>query len=81
MYSLWKVYDNHTNALMQDFYTGVLEGSSYSAALRNAKRRLIGNPTTAFPSKWAGFVLLGSSHAEPFPHTMSLLHEELPDAK
>jgi len=59
MYSLWKVFDKHTNRLMQDFYEHVLNGETYSSSLREAKLNMIKNPATAFPSKWAGFVLMG----------------------
>jgi CHAT domain-containing protein len=59
MYSLWKVFDKHTNKLMQEFYEHVLDGETFSSAMREAKLSMIRNPTTAFPGKWAGFILMG----------------------
>jgi len=57
--SLWKVFDEHTSQLMIEFYKGVVAGKSYSAALREAKLKMMQNPNTAFPASWAGFVLIG----------------------
>jgi CHAT domain-containing protein/Flp pilus assembly protein TadD len=61
VYSLWKVLDRQTNALMQEFYGGVLNGKRISQALREAKLTMINDRATAFPLVWAGFVLLGDS--------------------
>jgi len=58
--SLWKVFDQHTSQLMIEFYKGIVAGKSYSAALREAKLKMIQNPNTAFPASWAGFVLIGA---------------------
>jgi CHAT domain-containing protein len=70
--SLWKVYDTHSNILMQYFYDNVLARESYAGALRAAKLRLIGEPATAFPMKWAGFVLVGAPlHPSPHPRLTS----------
>lgn len=57
--SLWKVYDEHTSRLMVEFYREIAAGKSYSAALREAKLKMIANPETAAPQSWAGFVLIG----------------------
>lgn len=57
--SLWKVYDEHTSRLMVEFYRQIAAGKSYSAALREAKLKMIANPETAGPQSWAGFVLIG----------------------
>ena len=57
--SLWKVFDEHTSQLMIEFYTQIVAGKSYSAALREAKLRLIENENTAFPTSWSSFVLIG----------------------
>jgi CHAT domain-containing protein len=81
LFSLWKVYDKHTNALMQTFYSDVLDGSSYASALRKAKLELISNPATAFPSKWAAFVLLGSQPLDHQTAAMGSLDDKLPHAK
>ena len=59
IFSLWKVYDNQTNELMTNFYKQVLEGETFSSALRKSKLQMIADPSTAFPSKWSGFVLVG----------------------
>jgi len=57
--SLWKVYDQHTSLLMVEMYRQIAAGKSYSAALREAKLKMIANPETAAPQSWAGFVLIG----------------------
>jgi CHAT domain-containing protein len=57
--SLWKVYDKSTSILMKNFYKYVLEGESYSSALRKAKLEMISDPRTASPVNWSGFVLIG----------------------
>jgi CHAT domain-containing protein len=57
--SLWKVYDQHTSLLMVDMYRQIAAGKSYSAALREAKLKMIANSETAWPQSWAGFVLIG----------------------
>lgn len=57
--SLWKVPDKSTYELMTNFYTNVLTEPDYSIALRKAKLKMISNKSTAFPSNWAGFVLIG----------------------
>jgi CHAT domain-containing protein len=59
IFSLWKVYDKQTNELMTEFYDHVLEGETFSSALRKSKLRLIADRSTAFPSKWSGFILVG----------------------
>jgi len=57
--SLWKVYDEHTSRLMVEFYREIAAGKTYSAALREAKLKMIADPATAAPQSWAGFVLMG----------------------
>jgi CHAT domain-containing protein len=59
IFSLWKVYDKQTNDLMIEFYRHVLAGNSFSSSLRKAKLKMIANRSTAFPSKWSGFILMG----------------------
>jgi CHAT domain-containing protein len=59
MYSLWPVGDRQTAALMRAFYSVLLDGGTYAGGLRAAKLKLLSNSSTAFPSKWAGFVLVG----------------------
>lgn len=57
--SLWKVLDKNTSRFMVSFYKNILDGQSYSASLRSAKLDMIDDAATAFPSNWAGFVLIG----------------------
>ena len=59
LFSLWKVGDKNTYELMVNFYADIIEGQTYSKALRNAKLKLIKNEATAFPANWAGFTLVG----------------------
>ncbi len=59
IFSLWKVYDKQTNELMVDFYEQLLEGETFSSALRKSKLQMIADRSTAFPSKWSGFILVG----------------------
>jgi CHAT domain-containing protein/predicted negative regulator of RcsB-dependent stress response len=58
-YSLWKVSDRYTSLLMRKFYSRVLKGERYSAALRHAELEMIADRGTAFPLAWAGFVIAG----------------------
>ncbi len=60
IYSLWNITDRNTRDFMRGFYSSVLEGNSYSAALRKQKLRMISNPATAIPSIWAPYVLVGN---------------------
>jgi CHAT domain-containing protein len=59
LFSLWKVNDEYTSELMIDFYESYFETQSYSAALRQAKLKMLENPITANPRYWAAFVLIG----------------------
>jgi CHAT domain-containing protein len=59
LYSLWKVGDKNTQELMVRFYTHILNGYTYTGALRKAKLTLMNNDKTAFPKFWSGFTLLG----------------------
>ena len=56
MMSLWKVPDEETNILMQNFYQHYLSGKSAHQSLRLAQEQLI--KTGKSPYYWAGFVLL-----------------------
>jgi CHAT domain-containing protein/tetratricopeptide (TPR) repeat protein len=58
MYALWPVGDRQTASLMKVFYEGLLRGETFAHSLREAKLQLIRERSTAFPSKWAGFVLM-----------------------
>ncbi len=59
--SLWTVSDESTSKLMVDFYGDILktETPDYSQSLREAKLKLMNNPTFARPYYWAPFVLIG----------------------
>jgi CHAT domain-containing protein len=57
--SLWQVADKSTADLMVEFYRNVLNGESFSAALRNAKLALIKAGKYAYPLEWSPFVLVG----------------------
>jgi len=59
VYSLWRVGDESTQKLMTAFYSALCKGKSYAESLQSAKLDLIRDPATAFPSKWAAFVLVG----------------------
>ncbi|MDX2194853.1 MAG: CHAT domain-containing tetratricopeptide repeat protein [Cytophagales bacterium] len=59
--SLWSVSDASTSQLMIDFYDNILKNKNigYAGGLRNAKLKLIQNPTYSQPYYWAPFVLVG----------------------
>ena len=59
MVSLWKVSDQSATDLMPEFYRRVLEGESYSAALRSAKLGLLKKNKNASPAMWGCFILYG----------------------
>jgi CHAT domain-containing protein len=59
IYSFWKIDDETTLKLMEEFYKEMKTEFDYSNSLRAAKLELIRNPQTAFPLNWAGFVILG----------------------
>jgi CHAT domain-containing protein len=58
--SLWKVSDQATAALMDQFYRALLlDKVSPAAALRSAQLALKGQRRFAAPFDWAGFILQG----------------------
>ncbi|MFK7948270.1 MAG: CHAT domain-containing protein [Saprospiraceae bacterium] len=59
LFSLWKVSDSHSSELMIDFYDNYFQNQSYTTALRNAKLKMLENPTSAQPKFWSAFVLMG----------------------
>lgn len=59
MYSLWKVNDEQTKNLMVDFYKNYEGGANYAQALRQAKLKMLADPSTASPRYWASFLLMG----------------------
>ncbi len=59
--SLWAVYDNATRELMLEFYKGLGQGQSKSAALRSAQLSLLKGGQWVKPVFWAPFVLYGAA--------------------
>jgi CHAT domain-containing protein len=55
--TLWNVSDEITRDFMVDFYRLILDGKSYSAALREAKLHLISSTETSLPTVWAPYIL------------------------
>ena len=65
--SLWKVEDQSTSVLMQEFYRNLLKGMSKDAALAGARSTLFSQGHTN-PFFWAPFVLTGSESSESAWH-------------
>ncbi|MGB0929732.1 MAG: CHAT domain-containing protein [Chitinophagales bacterium] len=59
IYTLFKVLDKPSSELCEALFEGILEGKSYSEALRQAKLALIQREDVD-PKSWSGFVLLGN---------------------
>jgi len=59
VFSLWKVFDHVTKDMMSQFYKYILDGHSYSAALRLVKLDMLKNEVTASPEFWGAFLLIG----------------------
>ena len=57
--SLWKVSDEATQILMQEFYSRLIDGVGRGEALRQAKAALREDPRFGHPFYWAAFVLSG----------------------
>ncbi|MBN2745118.1 MAG: CHAT domain-containing protein [Bacteroidales bacterium] len=57
MASLWKVHDQKTMLLMNDFYSYYLNGNDYATSLQKAKQEAI--KRGELPLDWAGFILIG----------------------
>ncbi len=57
--SLWQVADKSTSDLMIEFYKNVLDGDSYSSALRKSKLKLINDAKYSYPLEWSPFILIG----------------------
>lgn len=56
--SLWKVSDQATNLLMQNFYTELTKTNNIKTAFLNAQNTLRKTPEFSHPYFWAAFVLL-----------------------
>ncbi|MFK7906901.1 MAG: CHAT domain-containing protein [Chitinophagales bacterium] len=59
IYTLFKVLDKPSSELCEALFEEILEGKTYSEALRLAKLRLI-QRADVDPKSWSGFVLLGA---------------------
>ena len=57
--SLWKVDDEATSLLMNEFYAGLAKKMDKVEALRIAQVKLSQNPKYAHPFYWGAFVLYG----------------------
>lgn len=57
--TLWPVEDRSTARFMERLHRGLRSGRQEIAALAQAQRDALRNPTTADPFYWAGFVLVG----------------------
>jgi tetratricopeptide (TPR) repeat protein len=57
--SLWDVDDGATSLLMDRFYRELADGRTVAGALAAARQALAGDPATAAPCYWAGFVVVG----------------------
>lgn len=56
VFTLYKVYDYQSSQLVKYFFKYVLEGKTYSGALRKAKQEMISNKN--MPLFWSGYVLI-----------------------
>lgn len=59
VFSLWKVNDEKSSQLMTAFYKNMLNGQTYSQALRSAKLEMLEDEMSALPVYWSPFVLIG----------------------
>ncbi|MGB0864321.1 MAG: CHAT domain-containing protein, partial [Saprospiraceae bacterium] len=53
------VNDKYSSELMIDFYKNYFKNPSYTSALRQAKLKMLSDPTAAQPKYWSAFVLMG----------------------
>jgi CHAT domain-containing protein/Flp pilus assembly protein TadD len=58
--SLWRVDDQATSSLMQQFYARLRSGVSKDNALREAQRAMASEPRWSHPFYWAAFQLSGA---------------------
>lgn len=61
--ALWDVSDSAGQALMRDYYAALARGMGRAEALRQAKLKMMKEPTTANPFYWAVFVSFGDWRA------------------
>lgn len=58
--SLWKVDDESTAVLMEEFYRQLFNGKSVIESLRNSQKQVSHMPRFRDPYYWAGFVVSGN---------------------
>ncbi|MFQ5768443.1 MAG: CHAT domain-containing protein, partial [Acidobacteriota bacterium] len=72
--SLWDVEDLPTQALVEQFYFQLGQGSTAAQALRDAKLALLNaGGQMAQPSRWAGWVIIGRGEIQLKPRSSHLL--------
>ncbi|MCB9278242.1 MAG: CHAT domain-containing protein [Lewinellaceae bacterium] len=66
--SLWKVNENATHSIMQDFYRRLADGLQKDEALRQAKLDYLKKcpDIKAAPYFWSGFIVIGNTHTFRF---------------
>ena len=57
--SLWKVSDDSTKTLMENFYKELKGGATPAKAMQSAQKSLIADTKTRHPYHWAAFLLIG----------------------
>jgi CHAT domain-containing protein len=57
--SLWKVSDDSTKLLMENYYTALKNGDTPAASIQKAQISLIKEKSTRHPYHWAAFLLIG----------------------
>lgn len=58
IYPVWSATRDHSNFIL-DFYRHLKTEKSYAAALRKAKLTMLSTESTAVPSQWCGWFLIG----------------------
>lgn len=68
--TLWTIDDTFSRYLMSQFYAGIANGQTTSAALRNAKLDLLKTfGPQAVPYRWAAYILEGAdNYVVPLPN-------------
>ena len=76
LYSLWKVPDRTTKAIMLGYYQGLVDGLHKDDALQQSKLAYLKKtvePEERHPYYWAGFVLQGNTQAITFTSNNNFL--------
>lgn len=71
--SLWKVPDDETRVLMEEFYRRILSGERRAAALRHAQLHIKARDPD--PVNWAAFICQGDIGTAGFPVTHRHRHQ------